>query len=79
MGAALIVPVIALIVLALIWIATAAKRTRDAAREEATLPLDPYERRQEELRRLVAEHEVAQPERPAHPARRPESIAISPP
>lgn len=71
MGAALIMPVIALLVLALIWILTAAKRTRDATREEATLPLDPYERREEELRRLVAEHDEAQPERTTHPARRP--------
>jgi len=71
MGAALIVPVIALLVLALIWIATAAKRTRDQTREDATLPLDPYERREEELRRLTAEHEAAQPERTTHPARRP--------
>lgn len=71
MGAALIVPVIALLVLAVIWIATAAKRTRDAARDDATLPADPYERRAEEKRRLVQEHEDAAPERTTHPARRP--------
>ena len=71
MGAALIVPVIALLVLALIWIGTAAKRTRDAARAEETLPLDPYERREEERRRLVAEHEESDPARTTHPARRP--------
>jgi len=71
MGAALVFPVVVLLVLALIWIVTAAKRTRDAARDEATLPLDPYERRQEEMRRLVQEHEEAEPERTTHPARRP--------
>ncbi|MDQ1684553.1 MAG: hypothetical protein QOC82_1290 [Frankiaceae bacterium] len=71
MGAALIVPVVALLVLALIWIATAAKRTREAARAEATLPLDPYDRRQEELRRLKQEHEEADPANTTHPARRP--------
>jgi len=71
MGAALILPVVVLLILAVIWIATAAKRTRDAARDEATLPLDPYERRQEEKRRLVQEHAEAEPERTTHPARRP--------
>jgi len=71
MGAALILPVVVFLILGVIWIATAAKRTRDAARDEATLPLDPYERRQEEKRRLVAEHEAAEPERTTHPARRP--------
>ena len=63
MGAALILPVVVLVMLAVIWIATAAKRTHDAARDEATLPADPYERRAEEKRRLVAEHEAAQPAR----------------
>jgi cytochrome c-type biogenesis protein CcmH/NrfF len=71
MGAALIVPVIALLVLGLIWVATAARRTRQAARDEATLPADPYERRQEERRRLEEEHADADPSRTSHPARRP--------
>lgn len=71
MGAALILPVVVLIVLALIWLATAAKRTRDQARADETLPVDPYERREEERRRMVAEHEEARPERTTHPARRP--------
>jgi hypothetical protein len=71
MGAALIVPVIALLVLAVIWIGFAAKRTREAARSDATLPVDPYERRQEERRRLVQEHVEADPARTTHPARRP--------
>jgi hypothetical protein len=71
MGAALILPVVVLLILALIWIATAAKRTRDAARDEATLPVDPYERRVEERRRLVQEHAEADPARTTHPARRP--------
>jgi hypothetical protein len=71
MGAALIVPVIALLVLGLIWVATASKRARDAARADATLPDDPYERREEERRRLVQEHAEADPARTTHPARRP--------
>jgi hypothetical protein len=71
MGAALILPVVVFFILGVIWVATAAKRARDAARDEATLPADPYERRQEELRRLVQAHEAAEPERTAHPARRP--------
>jgi len=61
MGAALVFPIVVFVVLGLIWFATAAKRTREQARDEATLPLDPYERRQEELRRLVREHEEAEP------------------
>jgi hypothetical protein len=71
MGAALIVPVVALLALAMIWIVFAAKRTRDAARDDATLPVDPYERREEERRRLVQEHAEADPARTTHPARRP--------
>lgn len=71
MGAALILPVVVLLIFAVIWIATAAKRTHDAARDDATLPVDPYERRAEEKRRLVQEHEAAEPENTAHPARRP--------
>jgi hypothetical protein len=71
MGAALIVPVLALLALAVIWVVTAAKRTRDAAKADATLPDDPYERRAEERRRLEQEHAEADPARTAHPARRP--------
>jgi hypothetical protein len=71
MGAALILPVVVFLVLALIWIGTAAKRTRDAARDEATLPVDPYARREEEMRRLEQEHAEADPALTTHPARRP--------
>lgn len=63
MGAALILPVVVLLILAVIWIVTAAKRTRDATHDDATLPVEPYARREEELRRLVREHEDANPAR----------------
>ena len=71
MGAALILPVVVFLILGLIWVATAAKRTREQARDEATLPLDPYERRAEEKRRMIEEHEAADPVHTTHPARRP--------
>ena len=71
MGAALIVPVLALVALLAIWFVFFAKRTRDRARNDAMLPDEPYARRQEELAQLRAEHEAADPERTQHPARRP--------
>jgi hypothetical protein len=71
MGAALIVPVLALVALLAIWFVFFAKRTRDQARRDAELPDEPYARRQEELAQLRAEHEQADPERTQHPARRP--------
>jgi hypothetical protein len=71
MGAALVAPVVALIVLGLIaslYFTGAARRRR---RAEETLPDEPYARRAEEARRLRADHAEADPARVTHPARRP--------
>ncbi len=46
-------------------------KVRRAGEEEQTLPVDPYARRDEEIRRLRGAHEDARPERVTHPARRP--------
>lgn len=69
--AAFIWPVIAIIVLLLLWFAFGAKRVRDQATMERTLPDDPYERREAELAHLKQEHEAADPAHTEHPARRP--------
>jgi hypothetical protein len=61
MGAALIVPVLAILVALGIWMLFAVGKTSQARRAEDTLPLDPYERREEELSRLRQEHEEARP------------------
>ena len=71
MGAALIVPILALVAGAAIWFIYASVKARQGRAAEETLPDDPYERRREEVRRLRAEHAAASPERTTHPARRP--------
>jgi len=71
MGAALILPLVVLAILAVVWFVFFAKRTREQARRDAELPDDPYARRQEELRELREEHDQADPARTTHPARRP--------
>jgi cbb3-type cytochrome oxidase subunit 3 len=71
MGAALIVPVLALVVLAVIWFVYASAKARRGRRAEATLPDEPYARREEEVRRLKAEHAAADPALTRHPERRP--------
>jgi len=71
MGAALIVPVVAAAMLAVVWFVFFAKRTREQAARDRALPDDPYERRQTELADLRREHEEADPARTEHPARRP--------
>jgi hypothetical protein len=71
MGAALVAPVVALIVLGLIaaiYFTRSASRLR---RAEQTLPDEPYARRQEEIRRLRAGHAESDPAQVVHPARRP--------
>jgi hypothetical protein len=71
MGAALVAPVVALIVLGLIaalYFTRAASQRRKA---EETLPDEPYARRSEEIRRLRADHAESDPARVTHPARRP--------
>jgi hypothetical protein len=71
MGAALIVPLVVAVMLAVVWFVFFAKKTRDQARRDQALPDEPYARRQEELAQLRAEHEEADPARTRHPARRP--------
>ena len=71
MGAALIVPVLAVMVALVIWGIYAFGKVVQAHRAEATLPDDPYERREEEIQRLRQEHEEARAENVTHPARRP--------
>jgi hypothetical protein len=71
MGAALIVPVLAILVALVIWGIYAFGKVAQARRAEETLPDDPYERRDEEIRRLRQEHEEARAENVTHPARRP--------
>jgi hypothetical protein len=71
MGAALILPLVVVVILLVCWFAFGAKKTRDQARDDATLPADPVERRAEEAARLRAEHEQADPALAQHPARRP--------
>ena len=46
-------------------------KVRQAHQDEATLPADPYARREEEVRRLREAHEEARPEGVTHPTRRP--------
>jgi hypothetical protein len=71
MGAALVAPVVALIVLGLIaaWYFT--RSASKQRRAEETLPDEPYARRQEELNRLRSSHEESDPARVTHPERRP--------
>lgn len=69
--AALIWPIIAIVVLLLLWFAFGAKKVRDQATMERTLPDDPYARREAELAHLKQEHEAADPAHTEHPARRP--------
>ena len=71
MGAALIVPVLALIAALAIWMFFAAGKTSKARKDAETLPDEPYAREQEQIRRLRVEHEESRPENVTHPARRP--------
>jgi hypothetical protein len=71
MGAALILPVVVLVMLAVVWFAFGARKMRQQAKLDDTLPTDPYERRKEEVARLQQEHAEADPGRTEHPARRP--------
>jgi hypothetical protein len=61
MGAALIVPVLAILVAIAIWLLFAAGKTSKARRDLETLPDEPYAREQEQIRRLKAEHEESRP------------------
>lgn len=71
MADALIVPLIALLILAAIGAVYFARAARRQAAIDETLPDDPYARREEEVRRLEQAHAEARPWRTRHPARRP--------
>lgn len=71
MGAALILPIVVVIMLAVVWFAFFAKKTRDQAKVEQGLPDEPYARREEELRLLREDHAQSDPALTQHPARRP--------
>jgi len=61
MGAALIAPVVAILVLLVIWFAFGARRAREQARRDETLPDEPYARREEEASRLREHHAETRP------------------
>jgi hypothetical protein len=64
MGAALIVPVIAIVALLVIWFTMGARKARQQSKLDETLPDEPYARRDEEVRRLREHHaETDQPRR----------------
>jgi hypothetical protein len=71
MGAALILPVVVLVMLGIAWVIFVAGKHARARRAEATLPDEPYARRDEELRRLRADHAESDPSLVTHPERRP--------
>jgi hypothetical protein len=71
MGAALILPLVVLVMLAVVWLAFGARKTRQQAQLDDSLPVDPYARREEETSRLRQEHAEADPALTEHPARRP--------
>jgi hypothetical protein len=71
MGAALILPLVVVAMLAVVWVAFGARKTRQQAENDRTLPDEPYARRQEEIGRLRAEHAESDPALTEHPARRP--------
>lgn len=71
MGAALILPLVVLVMLAVVWFAFGAHKTRQQAELDETLPADPYQRRREEAARLRQEHAEADPALTQHPARKP--------
>ena len=71
MGAALVAPVVALMVMGLIAALYFTRAAGKRRRAEETLPDEPYARRAEEVRRLRADHADADPSQVTHPARRP--------
>lgn len=71
MGEFIVVPIAAFIILFLVFGISAIRKTRQAVKDDETLPVDPYERRREEVRRLKTEHAEADPARTQGPARRP--------
>jgi hypothetical protein len=71
MGEFLIAPLVIFVIAIGIWLFFAAGKTAKARRDMETLPDEPYARKEEQIRRLRAEHEEARPENVTHPACRP--------
>jgi hypothetical protein len=71
MGEFLIAPVVIFAIAIGIWLFFAAGKTAKARQDMETLPDEPYARRDEQVRRLKAEHEETRPDGVTHPARRP--------
>jgi hypothetical protein len=71
MGAALVFPLVVAAMLLVAWVAFGARKTRQQAESDRSLPAEPYARRDEEIARLRADHAEADPARTEHPARRP--------
>lgn len=71
MGAALIFPVVVAVMALAIWLLVGARKVRQQAKRDETLPDEPYARRDEEAARLLEDHAEADPTRTQHPARRP--------
>ena len=61
MGEFLVAPLVILAIAFTMWLFFAAGKTSKARREAETLPDEPYARREEQIRRLKAEHEEARP------------------
>jgi hypothetical protein len=71
MGEFLIAPIVIFGIAIGIWLFFAAGKTSQARRDMQTLPDEPYARKEEQVRRLKAEHDEARPDSVTHPARRP--------
>lgn len=71
MGEFLIAPIVIFVMAIGIWLFFAVGKTSKARRDMETLPDEPYARKEEQVRRLKAEHEESRPENVTHPARRP--------
>ena len=61
MGEFLVAPLVILAIAFTMWLFFAAGKTSKARRDAETLPDEPYARREEQIRRLKAEHEEARP------------------
>ena len=71
MGAALILPVVVFVMLGVVWVVFVAGKSSRARRAAETLPDAPYARREEEIRRLRADHAESDPSLVTQPERRP--------
>lgn len=68
---ALVFPIVAIVVLLLLWFAFATRKARQQAAADEVLPDDPVQRRNAERALLEREHAESDPALTRHPARRP--------